>query len=296
MKKTIIFFFLLVSVLNCYGQENRNKEDENQSVEEDEIIDALLGDDSEDEFLKSATRFQFIHVSLAYNNKTYFSGRDIGTDQFNSSPQITYLHSSGFFGGLSGVYYDKFTPEWDYTAVTLGYGKSFGKDKNYRWSSSYSKYFYSNITEDNPFTNTITFGLEIDNKNKTLGTEIQTTYLFGDDTSFQVVSATYGVLSLSKTKKHHLKLRPQLNIVVAQQTIQLAQTFTFREIQFTRYIQNNDFGLVNTQLQLPLQYNIGNFDFELGYTINFPTALKGETNLKNTNSFNLTMSYLFDLE
>ena len=84
---------------------------ENQLSEEDEIIDAILGEESEDEFLESAvTKFQFINISLEYNNKTYFSGRDIGTDQFNVSPQIMYLHSNGLFAGLNGVYYDQFTP------------------------------------------------------------------------------------------------------------------------------------------------------------------------------------------
>jgi len=295
MKKTVILFFLLLGILNCYGQNNSSKKNENDSIEEDEIIDALLGKEDEEEFLRSATRFHFMHVSLEYNNKTYFSGRDIGTDQFNISPQITYLHSSGFFGGLSGVYYDKFSPEWDYTAVTMGYGKNFGKSNKIRWSTSYARYFYTDASEDNPFKNSISLGLEIDNKKKTLGTEIVATYLFGNDTSFQVISTTYGVLSLFKTKKQHLKLRPQLNIVIAQQTIQLTQTFTFREQQSTRYIQNNDFGLINTQLKIPLQYDVNNFDFELGYTINFPTALERETNLKNTSSFNLTISYLFDL-
>jgi hypothetical protein len=295
MKKTVILFFLLLSVLNCYGQNDSNLKDENDTIEENEIIDAILGGEDYEEFLKSATRFQFIHVSLDYNNRSYFSGRDIGTAKFNISPQLTYLHSNGLFGGLSGVYYDQFSPEWDYTALTIGYGKNFGKSGKYSWSTSYTRYLYTDISEENPFKNSISLGVEIDNKKKTLGTEIVTTYLFGDDTSFQLMSSTYGVLNLIKTKKYHLKLRPQLNIVVAQQTIQLAQTFTFRDQQVTRYIQNNDFGLINTQLHLPLQCNVGNFDFELGYIINFPTALKGETNLKNTNSFNLSMSYLFDL-
>jgi hypothetical protein len=295
MKKTLIVLFLLLSILKCYTQDSLTKEEENQLLEEDEILDAILGEESEDEFLKAVTKFQFINISLEYNNKTYFSGRDIGTDQFNVTPQIMYLNSNGLFAGLSGVYYDKFTPEWDYTSATLGYGKSFGKDKTYRWSASYSRYFYTSTSDDNQFTNTITFGLELDNKKKTLGTEITTTYLFGSDNSFQITSSTYGVLSLFKTKKTHLKLRPQLNITMAQQTIQLTRTFIFREQRFTKFIQENDFGLINTQLQIPLQYNVNNFNIELGYNINFPTALKGEGILKNTSSFNLSMSYLFDL-
>ena len=290
MKKLSFFIFLILGIVNLQAQET----DEILS-EEDEIIDNLLGEESVEEFLKSATDFQFLHFSIDYNNKTYFSGRDIGTDQFNISPQLTYINSNGFFAGITGIYFSEFAPEWDYTAVTFGYGKSFGKDKKYRWSTSYARYFYSDTSEDNPFTNAISLALEVDNKQKTLGTELSATYLFGSDNSFQLISSTYGVLSLSKTKKSHLKLRPQLNIVVAQQTIQLSQTFTVRGQQFTRTVQNNDFGLINTQLQIPLQFDVNDFTFELGYIVNFPSELEGETNLETTSNFNFSISYLLDL-
>lgn len=295
MKQNVTFFFLLLSFINFYGQNIPDKKSEAHLSEEDEIIDNLLGEESEEEFLKSTTKFQFIHVSLEYNNKTYFSGRALRIDQFNISPQITYLHSNGIYAGITGIYYDQFTPKWDYTSATLGYGKSFGRDKKYRWSTSYARYFYTNTLRDNPFKNAVSLGFELDNKKKTLGAEIETTYLFGSDNSFQIIGSTYGVLSLSKTKKHHLKLRPQLNIILAEQTIQLSQTFTYRDREFTRYFENNDFGLINTELIIPLQYDVGDFDLELGYRINFPTALEGETNLKVTSSFNFSMSYLFDL-
>ncbi len=295
MKKNFTFFFLLFSFLNFYGQDTLDKKSENQLPEEDEIIDNLLGEESEEEFLKSATKFQFIHVSLEYNNRTYFSGRDIRSDQFNISPKISYLHSNGLSIGVMGIYYNQFTPRWDYTSVNVGYGKSFGEEKKMRWSVSYERYFYTNTTRENPFKNAVSLGFELDNIKKTIGTEISTTYLFGNDNSFQIIGSTYGVLSLSKTKKHHLKLRPQLNITLAEQTIQLSQTFTYRDREFTRYFENNDFGLINTELIIPLQYNVGNFDLELGYRINFPTALEGETNLKVTSSFNFSISYLFDL-
>jgi len=292
MKKTGVLLLLIFSVLTIYGQEIPEKDKIALSTEEDEIIDNLLGDDIDvDQFLESIASFQFLYFSVDYNNKTYFSGRDIGTDQFNINPQITYIHSNGFFVGVNGVYYSEFTPNWDYTSVTVGYGQSFGKTKTYKWTSSYARYFYS-AGVDNPFTNAISFGLEATNKKKTLGTELSATYLFGDDTSFQVISSSYGVVNLSKTKEYQLRLRPELNIVVAQQTIQLAQTFTIRGRKFTRYIQNNDFGLINTQLQIPLQLNVGDFDFELGYIVNFPSALEGETGLEITNNINFSISYL----
>jgi hypothetical protein len=292
MKKISVLFLLIFSVLTVSAQEISEKDKILLSTEEDEIIDDILGDDIDvDQFLKSIASFQFLYFSVDYNTKTYFSGRDIGSDQFNVNPQITYIHSNGFFVGVNGLYYSEFSPKWDYTSLTAGYGQSFGKNKPYAWTSSYARYFYSDGV-DNPFTNEISFGLEATNINKTLGTELTATYLFGDDTSFQLISSNYGIVNLSKTKEYQLRLRPELNIVIAQQTIQLARTFTIKGKQFTKNTQKNDFGLINTQLQIPLQLNTGGFDFELGYIVNFPTALEGETGLGITSNINFSISYL----
>ena len=68
-----------------------------------------------------------------YNSNTYFSGRDIDIDQFNVSPQITYVNSNGLFASVSGIYYSEFLPNWDVTTVTVGYGKNFGKKKLFKY-------------------------------------------------------------------------------------------------------------------------------------------------------------------
>ncbi|TVZ56258.1 hypothetical protein OD91_1540 [Lutibacter sp. Hel_I_33_5] len=289
MKKIYIFFFLLVGFTNLYGQELEIKEE--LTNEEDEIIDLLLGEESIEDFIKSATNIQFLYFTVDYNNNTYFSGRDIGTDQFNTNPQISYINSNGFFAGLSSIYFSQFSPKWDYVAATVGYGKNFGKDKKYRWTSSYAKYFFTDNTDDNPFKNAFSLGLEVDNKSKTLGTELTTTYLFGDDESFQIVSSSYAQIDLHKSKNYHLKFRPQLNIIVADQTIQLAQINNGS----ISYITNNDFGLLNTQLQVPLQLNVSDFDFEFGFTVNVPSPLEGESNLGITTNFNFSIGYLLEL-
>ena len=104
---------------------------EEERTETDEIIDNLLGEDEIlEDLIKSVSKNDFLYFSTNYNNKTYFSGRDIGIDQFNVDSQLTYMNSNGLFIGLSGLYYSEFTPRWDYTAATVGYGKSFGKHKN----------------------------------------------------------------------------------------------------------------------------------------------------------------------
>lgn len=281
---------LLFSFIATYAQEKEI----DVLTEEDEIIDSLFSDETIEDLFKLSENLDFLHFSINYNNNTYFSGRDIGIDQFSMTPQINYIHSKGYFAGLSGVYYNELDPKWDYTSITVGYGKRFGKTKQYRWSVNYDRYFFSEPS-NNPLKNSINFSLEIDNKSRTIGTELTTSFLFGSEKSAQIVSSSYGEISLIKKKGNELKFRPTLRFIIAQQTIQLAQTFTFRDRTFTVYRQNNEFGLLNTQLLLPLQYSYSGFDFEAGYILNIPSAIEGESDIKTTGTFMFSIAYLLGL-
>ncbi|MDC1162464.1 hypothetical protein OAT18_03375 [Tenacibaculum sp.] len=288
--KKIIFLVTVFIGFQLYAQEISDVE----KTETDEIIDSLLEENEiTEDLIRSMSNFDFLYFSMSYNNKTYFSGRDVGIDQFNMSPQLTYMSSKGFFVGIAGLYYSEFTPNWDYFSVSTGYGKSFGKKDIFRWSISYARYFYSNEV-DNPYENGVTFRIGVKNKKKTLGTQLSTTYLFGSDNTYQFTSTSYGVVKLFKDKNHQLKIRPQLEILVGKQVVELSRTITIGSHQITRYIENNEFGLINTQLSLPLQYSYKSFDFELGYNVNIPSALTGESNLKTTGFFNLSLAYMFD--
>ncbi len=290
-KTNYLLCLLLILVSYSYAQEL----DDDFSEDENEIIDNLLNEDGLEELLDLTNlKSDFMAISFDFNNDTYFSGRDIGVDQFNVTPQITYLSSSGLFANLSAMYYSEFQPKWDFASITLGYGHRFGKNDQFRWFTFYDRYFFSD-PDSNPFKNALNAGIEFENKSRTLGTDLTTSYLFGDGGSVQFVSTTYGEIKLFEKGKSQFKLRPELRITVGQQTIQLARTFTYRDRQITVYEENDDFGLVNTQLYIPLQYSFNNFDIELGYVFNIPSELEGETNLSNTSTFAISISYLFGL-
>lgn len=288
--KKLFLLALILFALKAQAQEVSPKEQET-----DEIIDELLEkNEGIDDLIKSISKFQFLYLSMNYNNKTYFSGRDIGVNQYNLTPKISYLHSCGIFASLSGIYYSSFNPKWDLTTATFGFGKNFGKQKTWRYSTSYSRYFYSNNL-NNPYSNLLNAALAIHNKKRNIGTQLSVSYLFGNENGLQIASTNYALLHIIKTKKTQLDLKPQLNIVAGNQTIELARTFFNNGFPITVYTTNSTFDLINTQVNLPLELNYKSFDFELGYNINFPNALKGESNLKNTDYFNFSMAYLINL-
>lgn len=292
MKKYFTLFLFLLGMFSAISQVLPITEIEK---ERNDILDDLFQDNTDiDDLIASLSNYHLIYISTNYSNATYFSGRDIGIDQFNIRPQITYLNSSGLFASIYGIYYSELQPKWDVTSATLGYGKSFGKNNLFKYYASYSRYFYNN-TDINIFSNDISVGLSIRDKKRTLGTQLTTSYLFGNEQSIQVSSTSYAIINLLKTKKYNLALRPQLSIIAGKQTIELAQSYTHMGQVVTSYSTNDVFNLINTQLNIPLQFSMNSIDFEVGYNINFPSAIGNESNLKNTSFFNMRLGYLFDL-
>ena len=86
----------------------------------------------------------------------------------------------------------------------------------------------------------------------------------------------------------------------------LRESATFTVFDFTRrglfdrFIETETlverYGLLNTQLRLPLVLTWGNVDLEIGYTYNIPRSLAdGVSGLGDTSFFNVSLGYLFNL-
>ncbi|MEL1241454.1 hypothetical protein [Flavobacterium flavipallidum] len=290
MKRIFILVLFFAFALKFQAQETGTKDQET-----DEIIDALLEKNQNiEELLKSISKYQIIYLSLNYNNKTFFSGRDIGVEQYNLNPKISYLHSSGFYGSLSGIYYSAFEPNWDLTTASLGFGRDFGKQKKLRYNGSYSRYFYNNSL-DNAYSNVLNTTLSFRNKKRNFSSQFSFSYLFGNQNGIQINSTNFVLLNLYKNKNTQLSLKPQLSIVAGNQTIELARNYFFNGHPITVYTTNSTFDLINTQINFPLNFNYKSLDFEISYNFNFPNALKGETNVKNTSYFNFSLGYMINL-
>jgi len=289
MKKYLTILVCLSGVFYGYSQELTKEKEIDALIDELFMVDEVIN-----ELTASYKNSQILYISTTYNSDTYFSGRDIDIDQYNIISQITYAHSNGIFASLSGIYYSEFVPKWDVTTATVGFSKNIGKKKLFKYSVSYSKYFYANDI-DNIYTNTLNAGLGVRNKKRTLGTQISGSYLFGEDQSFEIASRSFVEFNLLKTKKNSLNFKPQLNIVAGKQTIELARIYNQDGQMLTEYTENDVFNLINTQINLPLQFSTNSFDYEVGYNINFPNALGDESNLKSTGFFNISIGYLIDL-
>lgn len=270
-----------------------------QEPEEDEIdvlLDELFFNDQQfiDDILDSFNTYNFLYTNLSFNSNTFFSGRDSGVDQFNVVPQLSYFSSSGFNASISGLLYETFTPNWDFTNVYVGYYHAMGNNKLFHYNVGYTRYFYSDDWDT--FTNSIDLSIGFRNKKKTFGTKLGASYLFGTDQSFQLASRTYVNATITRTKNFVLKFRPQIGFLIAQQTIALEQLNTQGNETTIEYLYNDIFDLLNTQLNLPIILATKSWDFEVGYNINFPSAVETEPSLSTTSFFNISIGYLIDLD
>ena len=269
-----------------------------QEPEIDEIdllLDELFFNDQQfiNDILESFNRYNFIYTHVSLNSNTYFSGRESGVDQFNIVPQLSYYSSSGFNVSISGIYYENFSPNWDFTNVSLGYFNTIGKNKLLTYNAGYTRFFYADDWDT--FTNSLDITLGLRTKKRNLGTKLTASYLFGTDQALQLVSRTYLSATITKQKNFILRFRPQLNFIIAQQTIAIAQLDTVGTNSVVEYEFNDIFDLLNTQLNLPLTLSTNSWDFELGYNINFPSAVETESDLNTTGFFNVSIGYLIDL-
>ncbi|MGB5420026.1 hypothetical protein [Algibacter sp.] len=291
--KQILAFWLLLftaaTSANLYAQEP--KEDEI-----DLLLDELFFNDEQfmNDILNSFNAQNFIYTNVSFNSNTFFTGRDSGINQFNIVPQISYYSDSGFNISVSGIYYESFKPNWDFTNVSLGYYNTIGKAKLVNYNVGYTRYFYSNGWDT--FTNSINLSLGLRNKKRTLGTKLSTSYLFGTDQSFQLVSRSYANFTITKEKKFTLKFRPQISFIIAQQTTALEQLITQGDETTIEYIYNDIFDLLNTQINIPLTLVTKSWDFELGYNMNIPSRVETEPKLKTNGFLNLSIGYLIDLK
>lgn len=282
-----LLLFSIATSFFTYAQEKNEDEI-------DDLLEELFFSDQQflDELIERDFSYNFLYTSVSYNNNTFFSGRDTGTNQFNMVPQVSYYHSSGFNASISGIYYQDFAPNWDFTSLSLGYFNTLGNNKSITYNIGYARYMYSDGYDG--YTNSLDVSLGLRNKKRTLGSCISASYLFGTEESYQLVSSSFMNFTLKRTSKFALRLRPSLNFIIARQNITIRKNVIEMNQTVSRIFNFNVFDLLNTQLSIPLSLSIKSWDLEFGYNLNLPKNQENEGALPATSYFNFSIGHLFD--
>ena len=269
-------------------------------TEEDERIDALIDDilledgDILETVLAEYLNYQILYFSTNLETQTYFSGRKSAKSQFNLQPQLTYAHANGIYASVGGRYYSEIIPRWDVTSVSLGYLGNLDKKRRLKYNLGYAHYAYSE-KNDIDLNHSLDVGLGWYNSKNSWGSLLSASYLFGKDKAWQFSWRSFARIKFWKTSKLSLSLRPQFSMQFAKQTLQLSR-YRIRDGQLVLQTLDYDiFDLINSQLLVPVEFNTGSFDLNLGYTFNFPKALGREKKLSTNGFVSIGIGYMFSL-
>ena len=259
--------------------------------EADAILEELFPMDSLsiEAMVNDLKQQDFLYINTLYNNKTLFSGRDFGVEQYSFFPSVSYIDSNNFFLHVGSGYYSEVNPQWDFITFSGGYANYLNKKKSIMATGVYS---YTSFTEDVADLNNQRVSLSLSYRNKWFRNALSGGYLFGGNTSSYVSNNTYFNIDLLESKSLKISIEPRVGIFWGNQTVtELVRVgiFQFEEVS------TDVFQLLNTELSLPVAFDFGKWDFEIEYTFAIPNALPGEDDPDNNGYFAISLGYLIGL-
>ena len=301
MKKLTCTIIVIFAAVVSFAQKEVVEELQESRI--DSIIDDFLFvEDDSDEILgllKETKNYQFLYWRTNYDSKTFYAGREIGSNQYNLSSQIFYLHSKGFYVGLAGSWYSDLDPGYRTTVLSFGYGKGLKKIKFLRFRSSFDLYFYNNDDPDyDPiYTSSLNLGTTL--KSKIVSTRFDAAFLLGKEFGTQFNWDIYSKITLLKFGKYDkLQFEPEISFFFGSETVEYdLSTYLYDEFPdiAPSYYYEDVFGLLNAQISIPLSLSIKNFDFEFAWKRNLPRTNDYAYDYPKTSLFSFSVGYIFNL-
>ncbi|WP_372773080.1 hypothetical protein [Mangrovibacterium sp.] len=263
------------------------------------LNDVLFGADDLESLFIGKQHFQFIYAGTNFNSKTFFAGREIGSNQYNLSGQLYYMHSVGFFAGVSGSWYSELDPNYRTTVISAGFGKGLKKYPffRYRFSADYFLFHVDDPDFDPLYSSSFNAGFTL--KSKKLGTRLDGSLLVGQEFGQQLSWDVYAYLNLARFGRFkYLRLEPEVSLFFGSEAAEFLLSEAIIDestsTEITSYYKDV-FGLLNVQLQLPLSLSLKNFNLEVSYNYNFPQTVSDSQSYPDASYFRVSLGYFINL-
>ena len=263
-----------------------------EPTEADAILDDFFISDSLDllDLFDDLKKQDYLYVTVLYNSKTLFPGRDFGVEQYSAFPSVSYIDGNNFFANLSSGYYSNVSPNWDFVTFSGGYSNYINKKKTLLATGVYS---YSSYTQDVADLNNHRISAGLSYRKKWFRNSLTSGYLFGGASSSFVSNNMYISIDLLDTKTLDISVQPRFGLFWGNQTDR--QEFV-RYRPFRReVIDTNYFQLLNTEFSIPVEFDFGDWDIEIDYTFSSPNSLPSEEALENIGYISFSVGYLIGL-
>ena len=286
MKKVVIQILMLMIGLSAWPQTDRL----------DSLLnDVVWGNKEIMRLLDPPSSYCYLYGGVAGENKTMYAGRELEDNMMAMNGNLYYFHSKGFFLGASGTWYGDPGEGYSNTIASAGINKPLNAKKNMNFRASYSRYFYAKTDSaiENPFTNNVGAGISL--RNKYIGGRLSLNLLFGQDFGINFAPALFSRLPVVRFGKYNkIQLEPELSLFIGSETVEL-ENVGGQQVTQTIYSTEDTYGLLNSQFYLPVCLYIGDFDLELGYSINIPTTRDENITYPVRSYFSFSMGYLLPL-
>ena len=300
MKKFVWVLVMAVFAGSSLKAQRTEIPDQLRDARLDSILNEVLFDDEDLSYLFQVKKnFQFLYWRSNFDTRTFYAGREIGTQQYNFSGQLFYMHSMGLFAGVSGSWYSQLDPGYRTTVLSVGYSKGLKKKQFFRYRLSYDYFVFNNDDPDfEPLYNSgLSAGITL--KSKTLGTRMNYYLLLGKETGSSFSWNAYSYLNLLRLGTYdRIRLEPQVLFYFGSEAVeyQLSEILVdpLTNTTYDSYYKD-EFGLMNIQLQLPLRVKYKNFDFEASWIHNFPQTMNDGFSYPQNSSFRFSIGYIFSL-
>lgn len=297
--RNILLKLSLVAVLLPGGYYTMAQEDKI-----DAILDSMFFSNDEEILLMLADmnrNHHFLYARMGYDSKTTYAGREIGTDQYNVAGQLFYINTRGFTFGVSGAWYSQMDPSYRSTVVTAGYSNGLKKNKWLRYRLSYNRYFYNINDSEFEAVYTGSAGAGISLKAGPVGTRLDYSLLMGSEYGSQVSADLYGNFTLFKIgSKARFRILPELSFYFGSETVEYERySYLDNNMQSpgsTEPVYGDRFGLMNTQLRLPLELSLGDLDIEVSYIYNINRSIDPAYTFDNVSMISISIGYFFMLK
>lgn len=237
-------------------------------------------------FLNGNQHYHVIYGQTTYQNRTYFTGRDIGVDQYNLTLQAAYNYR-GFSAAVAGIIYSEFEPHWNLSMLSLAYGHQLLRSVPLDISLSYDRYFYHDPTDTMSAAYPNALMLNFSYSAPRWGLALNPGIFFGTAfTSQQSVSAWLDQ-EIWRKDDLHLKIRPSLSLILGS--------------GISAYIQmpgdqppliETSYGLLNAAISLPLKIRYRDLDMAIAYNLNLPNAPGSDTKYAPTSFLQISLGYI----
>jgi hypothetical protein len=287
MRHVVILILLLMNGLSVWSQTDRL----------DSLLRDILGDDRElMQFLNPPSSYCYLYGGIAGDNKTYYAGRELGDDMYSLNGNLYFFHSKGFFIGASGSWYSELGPGYNTTVLSAGINTPLNKKKSLLFRASYSRYLYNNSDPETEYVYTNSLGTGLSLRNNWIGGRLSINILFGKDFGMNLTPGIFSRITLVKFGKYNkIRLEPEILAFIGSETVEYETNSGQQPDSQSLYVTEDAYGLLNTQFTMPVCIYLGDFDFELGYSVNMPVTQDENITYPVSSFFSFSIGYLFPL-